>query len=267
MHLHVGGLSRRRPLRPESMMFRLLVGVAVCGLAVVPRCAFAQQNEFAPPTVTQRVQPSFRIEPIVHRFKARRGETLPFKFVVTSLGKPMHVRVQPVNLRQEETGVILHDEAGTPADAVRLFSDAEFRISPGGVEEIRGEVKVPLARSNYLSYGILVRELGAAPDFKSTPSATTRADVQFVTQYVLRIDVETNVTSAGELDKLQLREVQVLGDDGLPVVQAYLDNPTDLAFECRVAADLSREGAGPAGRSRRNPTLLGMASRASLEGD
>ncbi|MCA9260083.1 MAG: hypothetical protein KDA61_12815 [Planctomycetales bacterium] len=220
-----------------------------------------------PQRLTQRVQPSFRIEPIVHRFKGRRGETIPFEFVLTSLGKSMHVEVEAVNLRQEENGVILHDAEGRPADAVTLTSGKQFQVAPGDEARITGYVTVPLAKSNYLSYGLLVREMGEQPDFESAPQGETRAGVRFMTQYVLRIDIETNVTTAGQAGQLILEDMELISDGGMPMVQAYLRNPTDLAFECHVAADLLHHADVEAQRRRQDGVELGMLSRATLEGE
>jgi len=79
----------------------------------------------------------------------------------------MNLKVAPVNLRQEETGVILHDESGKPSDAVKLSTPEEFRLKPGEATKIRGTVTVPIAKTNYLSFGILVQDRGQDPNFDS----------------------------------------------------------------------------------------------------
>lgn len=213
-------------------------------------------------TLTQTVEPSFRIEPVVHRFNARRGEVIPFDFQIGSMGKEMEVTVTPVNLRQEETGIILHDAQGEPARALRLTTPRRFDLGPGRQTNIRGQVTVPLAKSNYLSYGLLVREAGEAPDFGSAGDAPTRAGIRFVTQYVLRVDIETGVADVGSMKDLRIEGGTLYAEHGLPRVRGFLRNPTDYAFECfvnaKVAADAERKA---------KPIRLGMMSRATLGGE
>lgn len=215
----------------------------------------------APVTLTQTVEPSFRIEPVVLRFSARRGEIIPFEFTISSLGKQMDVTVEPVNLRQEETGLILHDGASKPSTALKISTPARFALNAGDQQKIAGELTVPLAKTNFLSFGILVREAGKAPDFKSAGKAATKAGIRFVTQYVLRVDVETGVADSGAMKQLRLERGMLVGSQGLPVARVYLTNPTEYAFECHVGATL----ASASGR-KPTPVPLGMLSRASLDG-
>lgn len=215
-----------------------------------------------PVTLTQSVKPSFRIEPVVHRFTGRRGEVIPFEFELGSLGSEMEVTVTPVNLRQEETGVILHDAVSDPARALRLSSPRKFTVAPGMTSTIRGEVTVPLARTNYLSYGLLVRESGIDPNFEAAGDGPVKAGIRFVTQYVLRIDIETGVADIGAMGEMRFEQGRLISDQGLPRIQTYLNNPTNFAFECFVNASLPTSNEN----SRERPIRLGMSSRESLRG-
>ncbi|QDV62657.1 hypothetical protein [Crateriforma conspicua] len=212
-------------------------------------------------TLTRSVEPSFHIEPIVQRFEARRGAEIPFRFKITSTGKDMNVTVQAVRLRQEESGVILHDLQGGAPDEVDITSSTAFPLAPGESHVIQGTVKVPLAKTNFLSYGILVRDNGVANEFTGDADGqTTTAGVQFVTQYVLRIDIETGIKDLAAMNQLQLTEAHVASELGMPVATVYLDNPTDYAFEFKVRGNI-----GVAGRRPAAPFWLSMLSRASLE--
>ena len=215
-----------------------------------------------PVTLTQTVEPTFRIEPVVLRFAARRGEIIPFEFTITSLGKGMDVTVEPVNLRQEATGIILHDKTSTPARDLKISSEKRFTLGAGADRKITGELTVPLAKSNYLSYGILVREAGRAPEYNPDDKSETKAGIRFVTQYVLRVDVETGVADPAALKSMKLERGQLIAVRGLPVVRAYLTNPTDYSFECRVGATCAAKSEGKV-----PPIPLGMASRKTLDGD
>ncbi|MEM6364522.1 MAG: hypothetical protein AAF745_08850, partial [Planctomycetota bacterium] len=111
-------------------------------------------------SLTRSVEPSFRIEPVVQRYRGRRGERIPFKFELQSTGKAMQINIRAVALRQEETGIILHDHVSAPASGVEFTSPTEFDLAAGGKFEITGDVTVPLVKSNIMSFGILVRDEG-----------------------------------------------------------------------------------------------------------
>jgi len=192
-------------------------------------------------TLSQTVRASYVIEPIVHRFRARRGETIPFSFEISSTGSDLDIEVIPVKLQQNENGVILHDEKGAAPDAITLSTPSTFRIPAGETKQIAGKLSTPLAKTNFLSYGILVRDAGKKTDFKDDGSAGSRAGVRFVTQYVLRIDLEVTGASVAELGKIKFVEGGIDSVNGFPVVRGYVENPTDYAFEFRVGGSLSAD--------------------------
>lgn len=212
-------------------------------------------------TLTQSVEPSFHIEPIVHRFEARRGTTIPFEFKIESTGKAMNVTVAPVKLRQEVTGIILHDDQGVAPQELKFTSPTAFELAPGEATVLTGEITVPLALSNYLSYGVLVRDNGYVSDRVPDPTDPTRitAGVRFVTQYVLRIDIETGVKDVREMNKLAFEHGSVVREGGMPVAKTFLINPTDYAFECNVRGTIESDTT-----SRPKPFRMVLPSRANL---
>ncbi|MFK8113656.1 MAG: hypothetical protein AB8B91_15750 [Rubripirellula sp.] len=215
-------------------------------------------------TLTQTVEPSFHIEPIVHRFNARRGTTIPFRFEIKSTGKAMNVTAIPVKLRQEATGIILHDTKGLAPEEITFTSPAQFELAPGESKYIEGTLTVPLAKSNFLSFGVLVRDNGqaSADAPQGDNPSQIKAGVRFVTQYVLRIDVETGVKDLSQMDHLVFEHGQVLNERGMPVAKTYLTNPTDFAFECAVRGTIRSSST-----SRPKPFRMTLPSRVSLEGD
>tara|TARA_R110002049_G_scaffold285698_4_gene467084 strand:+ start:249287 stop:250966 length:1680 start_codon:yes stop_codon:yes gene_type:complete len=215
-------------------------------------------------TLTRSVEPSFHIEPIVQRFEAKRGAVIPFQFLIKSTGKSMDVSVAAVSLRQQETGLVMHDGEGAPSDAVRFTSPIEFALAPGESHVIEGTVTVPLAKTNFLSYGVLVRDNGMVSGEeidKSDPSKTS-ATVRFVTQYVLRIDIETGVKDLSELNHLVFEDGGIYRDKGLPIARTYLTNPTDYAFEFGVRGEIDSENG-----SKPKPFHFSMPSRSTLKTD
>ncbi|WP_236621275.1 hypothetical protein [Rhodopirellula sallentina] len=215
-------------------------------------------------SLTRRVEPSFRVEPVVHRFRGRRGEVIPFSFEIASTGKVMNVDIRAVSLRQEETGIILHDENSRPMGGVRFTSPKKFQLRPGEKFQIEGEVTVPLNKTNYVSFGILVRDGGQISDGSKEPleAGKTRAAIRFVTQYVLRVDIETGAQDVGDMNRLHFDRGELISREGLPYVRAYLNNPTDDALECDVRAQLTGSDA-----SAWSPVRLNMPSRSELKDD
>ncbi len=61
-------------------------------------------------TVRESFEPTFHIEPLVQRLSGRRGSVLPFEFKVEATNRDTEVEVALVNLRQEITGQVVHDE-------------------------------------------------------------------------------------------------------------------------------------------------------------
>ncbi len=217
-----------------------------------------------PITLTRSVEPSFHIEPIVHRFAGRRGETIPFQFEIASLGKQMDVVIAPVDLRQEENGIIMHREGNVTTDQIRILTATEFQLAPGDSEIIRGEVTIPLAKTNFLSYGILVKDRGQVGEKSDTTSDTNRttAAIRFVTQYVLRIDIETGVQDISEMNKLVIDAGRIDCINGMPIAHAYIENPTDYSLECFARGTIDSHAA-----SKPRPFNMNMPCRRDLDGD
>ncbi len=176
-----------------------------------------------PTTSSMETKAAFRIEPIVQRFKARRGEVIPFTFEVTATGSEMEIEIAPTSMRQEESGLILPSEAAAEENGLRLLTPREFKLKPGESHMIKGEVQVPLAKSNFLSFGILVKDRGQLNAHRNDLArpGETKAAIRFVTQYLLRVDVETGVKDFTELQQISLEECEIRAENGQPVAQVY----------------------------------------------
>ncbi|WP_173401888.1 hypothetical protein [Rhodopirellula baltica] len=221
-------------------------------------------------SIEQRVEQAFRIEPVVQRFKGRRGEVIPFSFTVTSTGKTMQIDVSPIQLRQEESGIILHDEHSPPMEGVKFTTPTRFTLNAGETVELKGKVTIPLAKTNYLSFGLLVRDEGMVdePTDADAVGGQTRAAIRYVTQYVLRVDVETGLTNLSSIEQMEIEDAQVVSHEGMPYIRAYVKNPSNFALECRVRAELSHSDSADASKSRSaDPVALFMPSRANLDDD
>lgn len=260
-----------------------LTGLFTSGLAIawtffylLPQVASAQQggqNSSSPPpnaatqpiTFTNSVERSFNIEPVVQRFKGQRGEIIPFSFQINSTGKPLKLSVMAVSLRQEESGIIVHDVHSPPPQQLRITSETSFSLAPGQSHALTGEVSVPLAKTNFLSYGLLVRDEGSVDQVNSDndPSnSTTKASIRFITQYLLRVDLETRGPGVNELGEIKFTNGAIRSIDGLPVAEVFLENPTEFSLECTAKGELRNLTS-----LRPTPFSMGLASRASLSGD
>lgn len=155
----------------------------------------------------------------------------------------MNVSVHIVNLKQEESGNIFHDPNSNPSQFVRFTSDTSFPLGPGESRTITGEVTVPVSKTNFLSYGILVKDSGVNTGSvgEAAANAATRASIRFVTQYVLRLDIETGGLDLKELEHVELQNGSIRTVQGLPVAEMFVNNPTDMAIECNVDLTMQNE--------------------------
>jgi hypothetical protein len=254
-------------MKIQSLPRRLAELVVHCVLALsvsLINSPIALGQSDKPTTASASAKASFRIEPLVRRFKARRGEIVPFSFEVTATGKDMEIVIAPTSMRQEENGLILPREDAVEGQGLRLLSPLEFKLKSGESHTIKGEVEVPLSKSNFLSFGILVKDSGQLKDNpdEDTKPGDTRAAIRFVTQYLLRIDVETGVKDFAELQRVTLEKGTIQSINGYPIAQLYLNNPTNFAFECTV------QGTIESSQTRRpQPFYLGLPSRRELAVD
>jgi hypothetical protein len=240
-------MARRALLVCASAFVACVAFAATSWTSPVWAQGVAKSNEKGEPkklVVQQTVEPSFRVEPIVHRFKGRRGEVIPFQFTLNSTTRPLDLELTPIELRQEESGVILFDGENPPSSAAKLLSPGKFVLEPGKPEIVKGEVTVPSVKTNFVSFGLLVRDRGLAPDFvptKEGEKAATQAGIRFITQYVLRCDIEVESSIDGEVQKLKLEDGALRSVNGMPVATVFLSNPTDSAFEFQLRGSLDGE--------------------------
>jgi len=245
------------PKRLAGLTFHCVI-VICASLTTIP---IVSGQSDATTKVSAETKASFRIEPLVQRFKSRRGEVVPFSFEVTATGKDMDIVIAPTAMRQEESGLILPRDEAVEEDGLRLLSPREFKIKSGESHMIKGEVKIPLAKSNFLSFGILVKDSGQLKSNRNeiAKPGEIKAAIRFVTQYLLRIDIETGVQDFTELKRVTLQQGVIRAINGEPIAQLYLDNPTNFAFECTVQATIEST------QTRRpQPFYMGLPSRREL---
>lgn len=216
--------------------------------------------------VRETFEPTFHIEPLVQRLSGRRGSVQPFEFEVEATNRDTEVDVALVTLRQEITGQVVHDEARELSGSIQLLNPGRSKLPRNSPLKIAGLVRVPQGDANFYSFGILVRDIGNAPppppklDINGKP--ITSAGVHFITQYVLRVDLEIEGARGDNASELSIEDAKLTTSKGLPKVSVVIRNPSDTAFEYQVKSRL---------RSPQSPNLkpirMTMPIRFAMETD
>lgn len=192
-----------------------------------------------------QIRPAFRVEPIVHRLEARRGEDIPIEFSLLSTGRPTRLLIKPIAITQRENGVIAVDESVPAPDAVRVEGPEIVSMESGADHIIKAHVRVPLVKSTFHSFGILVRDLGLDRDDprKNANDDSIRFGVKFVTQYLLRADISVLGVQSEDISQLEFQSVELAEEDGRAKLQTFLFNPTDSPMALEVNCQILKKGA------------------------
>lgn len=217
-------------------------------------------------TVRESFEPTFHIEPLVKRLSGRRGAVLPFEFEVEATNRDTEVEVALVTLRQEITGQVVHDEAREVNGSIQLLNPGRSKLPRNMPLKIAGVLRVPQGDANFYSYGILVRDIGNAPPpppkLDSNGKPITSAGIYFITQYVLRVDLEVEGARGDTASELSIEDAKLTTSKGLPKVSVVIRNPSDTAFEYQVKSRL---------KSSQSPNLkpvrMTMPVRAAMDNE
>ena len=217
-------------------------------------------------SVTEAFEPTFRIEPLSHNLKGRNGAVVPFEFTLESTNRNAEIEVLPIGLRQEISGMILHDSQAPQAEILKLTSAPQMTLTSNTPVKIQGFVQFPRGEAKFHSVGILVRDVGAAAKLpvNNDPKKTkTQAAIRFITQYVLRIDLEVEGVRGENANVLAIEKLEIVPFDGRPKLMAQIINPSDSTFEFEVRAKLR---SSPSDRNARAIRLV-MPVRESVENE
>jgi hypothetical protein len=200
-------------------------------------------------SVQETFEPSFRIEPLMHRINGRAGDVIPFEFTIESANRSTNVEVFPIGLRQEITGGIVHDANSVHAEWVRLLTPNNLRLEANKSTKIEGVVRIPPGESKHYSMGIMVRDVGNQTPNSSNDPTKTQATIRFITQYMLRLDLEVEGARGDQIQRIIVEDLKIVSHQGRPLVQAILSNPTDTTFEfelrSKIASSASDRSAKP----------------------
>lgn len=217
--------------------------------------------------VTETFEPSFSIEPLAIQVEGRPNEVVPFQFTIRSANRTANIEVKPIGLRQELSGQILHNDQASATEHIRMLSQSNLQLRQDEPAKIEGVIRIPQSDARHHSFGILVRDIGVATKnstaLKPDGTPKTEANIQFVTQYVLRIDVQVVNVRGEQIQKLAFSSVEMVPADGRPRLQLLVENPTETTFEFEMRAKLR---SSPSDRSMK-PLRLAMPIRSDMESE
>lgn len=208
-----------------------------------------RQAELQAVRVQQQVKPAFLIQPLVHRLQARRGQLVRFEFEIESNDRPSRLEIRPVAMTQQENGVIMPDESAAAPDLIRLISLPSIDLSTADRHVITAQMRIPAVNAPFLSYGILVREIPLEDSSAPTDNQASRVGVRFVTQYLLRVDVDVLGVRGDSVAALQFSEGRLVPEKGLSLARIFVENPTDTAMEFGLDCQLVSESGTAVGKS------------------
>lgn len=185
----------------------------------------------------QQVKPAFRIQPLVHRLVARRGQLLDFEFEIESSEKPTRLEVTPVGMKQQRNGVILPNPEAVTSDVMKLTSARIMDLSQGEKQSIKGQIRIPTGENPFLTYGVLVKEI---PLETRTNEAGDKpaVGIKFITQYLLRVDIEVLGVRADSIKQLVVESAVLREQDGAALIELLVNNPSESAMEYQIRTQL-----------------------------
>ena len=196
----------------------------------------------APKSTPGRFSPTFQVAPLVHQFEASPGAVINFSFQVTSPGTGRTIQIQPVGMIQQETGQVLPDESRTEFDVIRMISPERMELRADRPYEIRGRLTVPNNGSSFQAYGLLITDLGPPGSARKGPAdGGKQLAVNFVTRYLLRIEVMVRGVRSESARRLEMTAARLRDVGGRAVAEAMVVNPTGTAFEFEAHCQLLRD--------------------------
>ena len=191
--------------------------------------------------VQQQVKPAFLIQPLVHRLQGRKGQLLKFEFLIEAHDRASRLEIRPVAMMQQENGVIMPDEKAPAPDLIRLTSAASVDLTAAEEHKIMAELRIPVTTAPFLSYGILVREIPLDDQKTDGPDDEARVGIRFVTQYLLRVDIDVIGVKGDSVSELKFPDATLVSQDGRCLARVFVENPTDTAMEFSLNCQLIKE--------------------------
>lgn len=202
------------------------------------------------PTVTsqQPFKPTFLIQPLVQRKESPRGRTVEFEYEIESNLKATKLEIKTVGMKQEENGVILPDPDVLASTEARMLTPENVSLAKGAKHVARCRVQVPRNNNPFLAYGVLVRQL--PDDSLRSVNEGTQVGVQFLSQYLLRAEVDVVGARGDSISKMDIQSGELVAENGSALVTVFVKNPTSTAMEFQVRTELVSVDTGKSYRSK-----------------
>lgn len=198
--------------------------------------------------IQQQVKPAFLIQPLVHRLEGRKGQLLKFEFLIEAHDRASRLEIRPVAMMQQENGVIMPEEKAPAPDLIRLISAASVDLTAAEEHKIIAELRIPVTTAPFLSYGILVREIPLENQKADGPDNEARVGIRFVTQYLLRVDIDVIGVKGDSVSELKFPDATLVSQEGRCLARVFVENPTDTAMEFSLNCQLIKENTQAVGR-------------------
>ncbi len=215
---------------------------------IIPKANNKTDEKLRSVQLQQQVKPAFLIKPLVHRLQGRKSQLLKFEFSIEAHERPSRLEIRPVAMTQQENGVIMPDEKALAPDLIRVTSEPSVDLALSEEHVIRGEMRIPQTIAPFLSYGILVREIPRDDDPNGGAEDEARVGIRFVTQYLLRVDVDVLGVKGDSVAALQLQDAGFVEQDGRCMARLFVNNPTDTAMEFAVDCQLLKNDTQAVGK-------------------
>lgn len=198
--------------------------------------------------VQQQVKPAFLIQPLVHRLQGRKRQLLKFEFLIEAHDRTSRLEIRPVAMMQQENGVIMPDEKAPAPDLIRLTSAASVDLTAAEEHKIMAELRIPVTSAPFLSYGILVREIPIDDQKAEGPDDEARVGIRFVTQYLLRVDIDVIGVKGDSVNDLDFPDATLVSQDGRCLARVFVQNSTETAMEFSLNCQLIKQNTQAVGK-------------------
>ncbi|MEM6688270.1 MAG: hypothetical protein AAF664_02510 [Planctomycetota bacterium] len=244
----------------------LLVLVAVSCMfhtALAQRAQPGRAQRGKPQRLKASGKAGFTIEPLVQQLSGQTGDVLSFSFVAASRKRDTDVEIIPVTMSQHRSGRLQFRVDAKATELMEFITPTKLRLKANENRTFEGVLRIPRdqAQGKYI-FGVLIRDLGQIDD-SARNKTETGTRIRFVTQYLVRLEVDVSDVNDGKVRQLKLADTKIVSVDGRPQMQISLTNPTSTPL--RITANCGIDS--PHGHGRIEPFGLSLPINLNREGE
>ena len=203
------------------------------------------------------MSPGFFFESLVKEVSAPPGQPASFQFQLTNPGSEREIRVEPATLTQERNGSITYDPDADPSDSITFQTPTEFTVGSGQTFTIEGTINSVQEAGAQQYYGVFVYDQGRPVTVNQGGSSDARIQVNYVTRYLLRVELSVSGVAFENFDALTIQESGLRSRDGQAYAYAVLRNDLNAVVDLKLQAQL-RKKRGPSAGATVFPPLTGF---------